>query len=121
MKVDSTPNDWVIFTFDAQSNQLVVDGTGSGGHAELMDAFQEDKCQFALLRLIEQETNRVKFVMITWVGSDVKQVVQARSNGKRAEASKAIGAINVEIRALRSRENLDLDYIWTQIKAKVDF
>jgi len=40
-------------------------------------------------------------------------------NEKRKNSTQQ--AINVEIHALRSQETLDLGYIWTQIKAKVDF
>ncbi len=55
------PNkDWVIYTYEAGSNDLKVQATGDGGLEELEEEFSDGRIQYAFARVIDRNV-RLRF------------------------------------------------------------
>ena len=74
---DSDMN-WVLFGYRTKTC-LEMLGAGEGGLEELKDELKPDEIRFAILEVVVtgDEYNAVKFVLITWVGPDVKAGARA--------------------------------------------
>lgn len=100
--------------------KIGVQGTGSGGHAELVSHFADDKVLYALLRLLDgdAESRRTKFVFITWVGASVGGLARGRVTAHKVIVSNAVGQKHVEIQAEDSRDYAEAN-IRKRIKVRV--
>ena len=54
------------------NKQIVLQGSGSGGPAELAHSLQNDAVNYGYLRVSfkDDETSRTKFVLFTWKGDN---------------------------------------------------
>ncbi|KAK0202311.1 hypothetical protein DFS33DRAFT_1339060 [Desarmillaria ectypa] len=68
------PNkDWVIYTYEAGSNDLKVQATGDGGLEELEEEFSDGRIQYAFARVVDPNSNLPKYVQINWCGDGVPE------------------------------------------------
>eukprot|EP01094_Clydonella_sp_ATCC50884_P003181 TRINITY_DN1244_c0_g1_i1.p1 TRINITY_DN1244_c0_g1~~TRINITY_DN1244_c0_g1_i1.p1 ORF type:complete len:331 (+),score=115.51 TRINITY_DN1244_c0_g1_i1:65-994(+) len=85
-KNDSDMN-WVLFGYK-NPKCLEMVGAGDGGLEELRGNLGEDQIRFAILEVVVtgDQYNAVKFVLITWIGPEVKAgLAKARCAGHRKE------------------------------------
>jgi hypothetical protein len=78
----------VSFTFpdctygqDDRSDKLAVTTTGTGGLAELQEKLDPAKASYAYARVTysnDKESQREKFILITWIGSGCKILRKAK-------------------------------------------
>ena len=64
-----------------RSDKLVVTATGTGGLAELQEQLDPDKASYAYARVTysnDKESQREKFILITWIGSGCKIMRKAK-------------------------------------------
>ena len=85
---DGSSTNWALLGYnDAKS--IVLDGKGTGGHAEIVSRLQADKVQYGLLRVndtVDGHTT-VKFVFIQWVGEKVKATFRALTATHKGEVT----------------------------------
>jgi len=110
---------WVAFYFDKGSNSIKLTGYGDGGHDELLSVLEDDKVQYAMLRVVDHK-RRVKFIYIHWVGSKAHAFLKARSGTKKAEMLKLMGQYHLEIPA-ETKDEISKQVILTKLKAAVNF
>lgn len=116
---DNNATNWVAFYFDKASNSILFSGCGQKGHSELVENLDEEKVQYALLRVVDKQ-RRIKFVYIHWVGKKAHAFVKARSGTKKAEVQKLIGQYHIEILA-ETLDDITPSAIITKLKSAVNF
>lgn len=95
---DSSSTNWTLLGYN-DAKAIVLEGKGTGGHAELVARLQPEKVQYALLRVsdvIDGHTT-VKFVFIQWVGEKVKATFRALTATHKGEITELVGAHHVSL------------------------
>nr|XP_033804968.1 drebrin-like protein isoform X2 [Geotrypetes seraphini] len=67
----STTN-WVLFTYEGNSNDIRLAGTGDCGLEELVDELNSGKVMYAFCRVKDPNSGLPKYVLINWTGEGVK-------------------------------------------------
>lgn len=73
-EVVSGKRDWVLFTYEGNSNDIRVAGKGDGGLEEMVDELNSGKVMYAFCRVLDPSSGVPKFVLINWTGEGVKDV-----------------------------------------------
>ncbi|XP_056592488.1 drebrin-like a isoform X1 [Triplophysa dalaica] len=63
---------WVLFTYEGNSNDIRVAGKGDGGIEEMAEEFNSGKIMYGFCRVTDPSTGVAKFVLINWTGEGVK-------------------------------------------------
>ena len=105
VRSDSTETNWVALGYEGK-NKIILHGTGTGGHAELMQQFTPDIALFCLLRLTDgdKESVRIKFVFIVYVGDNVGAMAKGRVTTHLSDVKPMFGQFNIELRADNAKE-----------------
>ncbi|XP_051972118.1 drebrin-like protein B [Xyrauchen texanus] len=69
-----TDTNWVLFTYEGNSNDIRVAGKGDGGLEEMVDELNSGKIMYAFCQVIDPSCGVPKFVLINWTGEGVKDV-----------------------------------------------
>ncbi|XP_051973513.1 drebrin-like a isoform X1 [Xyrauchen texanus] len=69
-----TDTNWVLFTYEGNSNDIRVAGKGDGGLEEMVDELNSGKIMYAFCRVLDPSSGVPKFVLINWTGEGVKDV-----------------------------------------------
>ncbi|KAM9307385.1 drebrin-like protein B [Pholidichthys leucotaenia] len=64
--------DWALFTYEGNSNDLRLSGTGDGGLEELVEELNSGKVMYAFCRVQDPNSGLPKYVLINWTGEGVK-------------------------------------------------
>jgi hypothetical protein len=102
---DGTATNWALFGYtEGSKNQIEVQGTGSGGHSELVASFKPEKIQYGLLRVNDTVGDNVvnttvKFVFIQWIGEKVKATQRALTATHKGSVAEFIGSHHISIYA----------------------
>ncbi|XP_063304594.1 drebrin-like protein isoform X1 [Pelobates fuscus] len=64
--------DWALFTYEGNSNDVRLAGTGDGGLEELVDELSSGKVMYAFCRVTDPNSGLPKYVLINWTGEGVK-------------------------------------------------
>eukprot|EP01099_Mayorella_cantabrigiensis_P005047 TRINITY_DN3945_c0_g1_i4.p1 TRINITY_DN3945_c0_g1~~TRINITY_DN3945_c0_g1_i4.p1 ORF type:complete len:503 (-),score=133.06 TRINITY_DN3945_c0_g1_i4:72-1580(-) len=80
VRADSQPEDWVLVSYQGQTNTIRLVGSGSGGVDELKSHLTDDNIYYGLLRVTESvdEHLTVKFVFIYFLGPKVSTFRKAK-------------------------------------------
>ncbi|GAM16930.1 hypothetical protein SAMD00019534_001050 [Acytostelium subglobosum LB1] len=113
---DATETNWCLFGYEGASN-IVLQGKGTGGLAELVGNFAADQCQYAYLRVLsgDEESKRAKFVFISWCGESVGALKRAKMSVHKASVKQVIKNYGVEVHAT-THDELDESALLTKIK-----
>ncbi|KAG9488772.1 drebrin-like protein [Eleutherodactylus coqui] len=66
-----TKTDWSLFTYEGNSNDIRLAGTGDGGLEELVDELSSGKVMYAFCRVQDPNSGLPKYVLINWTGEGV--------------------------------------------------
>ncbi|XP_043107089.1 drebrin-like a isoform X2 [Puntigrus tetrazona] len=69
-----TDTNWVLFTYEGNSNDIRVAGKGDGGLEEMVDELNSGKIMYAFCKVLDPSSGVPKFVLINWTGEGVKDV-----------------------------------------------
>ena len=58
------PTDWAVFTYEGNSNDIHVAGTGEGGLEEMVEELNSGKVIYAFCRVKDPNSGLPKFVLI---------------------------------------------------------
>uniref|UniRef100_A0A8C6X699 Drebrin like n=1 Tax=Naja naja TaxID=35670 RepID=A0A8C6X699_NAJNA len=61
-----SPTDWALFTYEGNSNDLRVAGTGDGGLEEMVEELNSGKVMYAFCRVKDPNSGLPKYVLINW-------------------------------------------------------
>ncbi|KAK2818548.1 hypothetical protein Q5P01_024109 [Channa striata] len=77
--VDSNSDtNWALFTYEGNSNDIRLAGTGGGGLEELVEELNSGKVMYAFCRVQDPNSGLPKFVLINWTGEGVKDTRKGR-------------------------------------------
>jgi len=112
---DNNGVEWAAFKFDEQ-NQLVVSGTGEE-FAEFKSQFGPDDRGFGYIKIQtgDEMSKRHRFILITWVGSNVSVMKKAKMSTDKLLVKEIIQNLSVELQ-MENPHELSLDHL----KAEVD-
>uniref|UniRef100_A0A452TY24 ADF-H domain-containing protein n=1 Tax=Ursus maritimus TaxID=29073 RepID=A0A452TY24_URSMA len=65
---------WALFTYEGNSNDIRVAGTGEGGLEEMVEELNSGKVMYAFCRVKDPNSGLPKFVLINWTGEGVNDV-----------------------------------------------
>ncbi|XP_063564761.1 drebrin-like protein isoform X3 [Gorilla gorilla gorilla] len=71
---EKSPTDWALFTYEGNSNDICVAGTGEGGLEEMVEELNSGKVMYAFCRVKDPNSGLPKFVLINWTGEGVNDV-----------------------------------------------
>ncbi|KAK7130715.1 hypothetical protein R3I94_016005 [Phoxinus phoxinus] len=63
--------DWAIYTYEDESNDLILSSSGDGGLAEIAVTFDNTRIMYGFCSLKEPTAALPRYVLINWVGEDV--------------------------------------------------
>ncbi|XP_053318825.1 drebrin-like protein [Spea bombifrons] len=66
-----TKTNWALFTYEGNSNDVRLAGTGDGGLEELVDELSSGKVMYAFCRVTDPNSGLPKYVLINWTGEGV--------------------------------------------------
>uniref|UniRef100_A0A8C3V9D4 ADF-H domain-containing protein n=1 Tax=Catharus ustulatus TaxID=91951 RepID=A0A8C3V9D4_CATUS len=66
--------DWALFTYEGNSNDLRVAGSGDGGLEEMVEELNSGKVMYGFCRVKDPNSGLPKYVLINWTGEGVNDV-----------------------------------------------
>lgn len=67
-----TKTNWALFTYEGNSNDIRLAGTGDEGLEELVEELSSGKVMYAFCRVQDPNSGLPKYVLINWTGEGVK-------------------------------------------------
>ncbi|ESO07183.1 hypothetical protein HELRODRAFT_98567 [Helobdella robusta] len=106
---DNSPTTWALLSYD--NNAIILNSTGSD-YEEFLSNFNEQERFFGYVRFSagDEMSKRVKFVLITWIGSEVGALKKARVSTDKAFVKSICKSYAIEIQT-SERSELELDHI----------
>ncbi|GAA5842561.1 hypothetical protein JCM9279_003619 [Rhodotorula babjevae] len=100
---DKDPKTWLLLDYAGdRSDKLVLTATGDGDLAELKTHLKESSASFAYLRVKyanDVESTREKFILITWIGQDVRVLRKAKLSVHAADVKRVLSVYSLEVPA----------------------
>ncbi|XP_069070346.1 drebrin-like protein isoform X4 [Pleurodeles waltl] len=69
---EKSGTDWALFTYEGNSNDLRLAGTGDGGLEEMVEELNSGKVMYAFCRVKDPNSGLPKNVLVNWTGEGVK-------------------------------------------------
>ncbi len=94
----------------AKKGTLGLVATGSGGLAELAQAFDDAQAQYGYARVEyanDSESTRVKFVLVVWIGENTRVMRKARVSIETGEVKKVLRHYSIQADARDRAADLD--------------
>jgi len=101
-----------------RSDKLSVTQTGTGGLAELCEVLQDGRASFAYARVrysSDKESQREKFILIVWIGSQCKVMRKAKISVHLADVKAVLPVFSIEVPASK-KEDLNEDPIVKRLR-----
>lgn len=95
---DKTPTNWAILGYEGKN--IVLDSTGSD-YDEFKSKFGDDDRLYGFLRVNtgDEMSRRAKFVLVTWVGSNVGALNRAKMSTDKTVVKSVIKNFAIEVTA----------------------
>uniref|UniRef100_A0A8D0DKX1 Drebrin like n=1 Tax=Salvator merianae TaxID=96440 RepID=A0A8D0DKX1_SALMN len=110
----SSPTDWALFTYEGNSNDLRVAGSGEGGLEEMVDELNSGKVMYAFCRVKDPNSGLPKFVLINWTGEGVSDVRKGACANHVSSVANFLKGAHVTINA-RADEDVEPDAIMEKV------
>uniref|UniRef100_A0A3Q0SJ54 Drebrin n=1 Tax=Amphilophus citrinellus TaxID=61819 RepID=A0A3Q0SJ54_AMPCI len=68
---ETTDTDWALYTYEDESNDLMLAASGGGGLAEITVTFDSGRVMYGFCSLKEPAAALPRYILINWVGDDV--------------------------------------------------
>ncbi|KAM9164824.1 drebrin-like protein isoform 2-T2 [Pangshura tecta] len=109
-----SPTDWALFTYEGNSNDLRVAGTGDGGLEELVEELNSGKVMYAFCRVKDPNSGLPKYVIINWTGEGVNDVRKGACANHVSTIANFLKGAHVTINA-RAEEDVEPDSIMEKV------
>ncbi|XP_065253690.1 drebrin-like protein isoform X2 [Emys orbicularis] len=111
---ERSPTDWALFTYEGNSNDLRVAGTGDGGLEELVEELNSGKVMYAFCRVKDPNSGLPKYVIINWTGEGVNDVRKGACANHVSTVANFLKGAHVTINA-RAEEDVEPDSIMEKV------
>uniref|UniRef100_A0A9J7ZJX0 Drebrin n=1 Tax=Cyprinus carpio carpio TaxID=630221 RepID=A0A9J7ZJX0_CYPCA len=68
---ETSATDWALYTYEDDSNDLILSASGDGGLAEIAVTFDNSRIMYGFCSLKEPNAALPRYILINWVGEDV--------------------------------------------------
>ncbi|XP_067289860.1 drebrin-like a isoform X2 [Pseudorasbora parva] len=134
-----TDTNWVLFTYEGNSNDIRVAGKGDGGLEEMVEELNSGKIMYAFCKVLDHSSGVPKFVLINWgahvtinarsdddvepaaimekvsKGSGVNYNIHKESNQNyNSELSGRVGSVYKKVSALAEIQGTNRENFWAQ-------
>ncbi|XP_033027321.1 drebrin-like protein isoform X3 [Lacerta agilis] len=110
----ASPTDWALFTYEGNSNDLRVAGTGDGGLEEMVEELNSGKVMYAFCRVKDPNSGLPKYVLINWFGEGVNDVRKGACANHVSSVANFLKGAHVTINA-RADEDVEPDTITEKV------
>jgi len=91
---------WAVFGYAQGGKKIILQASGSGNWEEFTNTLKQDQVQFGFVRMVsDPETNRIKFVFISWIGNAVSVLMKAKVSVHKASVKEIVRDFAVEMHA----------------------
>ncbi|ADV20622.1 hypothetical protein I315_06851 [Cryptococcus gattii Ru294] len=110
---------WMLLDYESEkSNKLVLTATGKGDLSELSAQLKPENASFAYAKVRyenDEHSFREKFILVIWIGENVKVMRRARVSVHAADVKKVLRAYSIEVSA-STPTDLEQDDIVTRLR-----
>ncbi|XP_036451614.1 drebrin-like a isoform X2 [Colossoma macropomum] len=110
----NTDTDWVLFTYEGNSNNIQVAGKGVGGLDEMVQEFNSGKVMYGFCRVLDPSSGVSKLVLINWTGEGVKGMRKGICANHVQSMANFLRGAHVTVNA-RSEDDVDPDMIMNKV------
>ncbi|KAJ1502192.1 hypothetical protein HMI54_008882 [Coelomomyces lativittatus] len=99
---DKTDTNWLYVTYVEGSDSLKLCSKGSGGLNEFLKELKDDQAGYGYIRMMvgnDSLSKRSKFVLVSWVGEQVKVMRKAKVSVHLADVKKVLSVYAIEVSA----------------------
>ncbi|EHH17350.1 hypothetical protein EGK_13740 [Macaca mulatta] len=111
---EKSPTDWALFTYEGNSNDIRVAGTGEGGLEEMVEELNSGKVMYAFCRVKDPNSGLPKFVLINWTGEGVNDVRKGACASHVSTMANFLKGAHVTINA-RAEEDVEPECIMEKV------
>ncbi|XP_025708866.1 drebrin-like protein [Callorhinus ursinus] len=111
---EKSPTDWALFTYEGNSNDIRVAGTGEGGLEEMVEELNSGKVMYAFCRVKDPNSGLPKFVLINWTGEGVNDVRKGACANHVSTMAGFLKGAHVTINA-RAEEDVEPECIMQKV------
>ncbi|KAG0142113.1 hypothetical protein CROQUDRAFT_662988 [Cronartium quercuum f. sp. fusiforme G11] len=116
---DKTNTNWLLLDYISErSDKLTLTAIGTDGLEELKSKLNPDRASFAYSRITyanDKESQRHKFILIIWIGSNVKVMRKAKLSVHTADVKNVLRQFSIEVPA-SSLEDLNEEEIVNRLR-----
>ncbi|KAM6431590.1 drebrin-like protein isoform 3-T3 [Liasis olivaceus] len=109
-----SPTDWALFTYEGNSNDLRVAGTGDGGLEEMVEELNSGKVMYAFCRVKDPNSGLPKYVLINWFGEGVNDMRKGACANHVSSVANFLKGAHVTINA-RADEDVEPETITEKV------
>jgi len=113
---DNSPVGWISLGYGSSKKVLELYGSGEGGLKEFTASLKDDEITFGYVRVIYGDSQRSKFVLITYVPDGLSILTKARANTHKPAVTQYLKYMHSDVYATTLAE-LDEDVIQAKLKA----
>ncbi|XP_037402975.1 drebrin-like a isoform X1 [Pygocentrus nattereri] len=110
----SADTDWVLFTYEGNSNDIQVAGKGDGGLEEMVQEFNSGKVMYGFCRVLDPSSGVSKLILINWTGEGVKGVRKGICANHVQSMANFLRGAHVTVNA-RSEDDVDPGVIMKKV------
>ncbi|WRT66951.1 uncharacterized protein IL334_003916 [Kwoniella shivajii] len=103
IRTNNDETTWLLLDYESdKSNALTLTATGTGDVEELAQQFKPSRASFAYAKVKyvnDEHSFREKFVLIIWIGEDVKIMRRAKVSVHLADVKNVLRAYSIEVSA----------------------
>ncbi|WWC85296.1 uncharacterized protein L201_000158 [Kwoniella dendrophila CBS 6074] len=120
-KIRSNNDDisWLILDYESdKSNTLTLSSTGKGNIEELAKELQPQRASFGYAKIRyenDEHSFREKFVLVIWIGEEVKIMRRAKVSVHLADVKNVLRAYSIEVSA-STQSDLKQDDVVTRLR-----
>ncbi|XP_075063329.1 drebrin-like protein [Mixophyes fleayi] len=109
-----TKTNWALYTYEGNSNDIRLAGTGDGGLEELVDELSSGKVMYAFCRVQDPNSGLPKYVLINWTGEGVKDSRKGACANHVSTMANFLKGAHVTVNA-RADEDVEPDSVMEKV------
>ncbi|XP_061657970.1 drebrin-like protein B isoform X2 [Syngnathoides biaculeatus] len=105
---------WVLFTYEGNSNVIRVAGKGGGGLEEMAEELNSGKVMYGFCRVQEPNSGLPKYVLVNWTGEGVKETHKGLCAHHLSTVANFLKGAHVTVNA-RDEDDVDPDVVLSKV------
>jgi len=101
---DSAPTNWLLLGYGSSKKTLELYGSGEGGLQEFVANLKQDEVTYGYVRVIYGDSQRSKFVFVTYVPEGLSGMSKAKANMHKPSVIQFLKYMHVEVTATTTNE-----------------